>query len=343
MNALCPNTLKDVIVADLVGAKRSRRRFSAVISLENVGQPGGFRVSATGRTDQLILRFADLAEPLAGHRIATRDDLDQIIQFARRVRAGSLLIHCNSGISRSTAGGFAVFADRLGPGREAEALDRVIALRPAAIPNLLMVSLADRLLGRSGAMIAALLAWRDRPSHYHAGVRAAGDGTFHPGGLEQLAVVRDDELTEGNWISARVSRVVPAPVTVVFEFIANPANDPQWIDAIGHVRQINEGPIAVGTRFAQTAVGPIGQAEVVWEVVELLKDRKLVGRSVAGSYTFFGGYECEPASAYTRVTKFASFRRTGMLLAVPSSLGELLMRRQFDRWLLALCQLARRW
>ena len=72
---------------------------------------------------------------------------------------GSLLIHCQVGVSRSTAIALAILADRLGPGQEGEALQALLRLRPQAIPNLLVVSLADDLLARNGALRRAVSAW----------------------------------------------------------------------------------------------------------------------------------------------------------------------------------------
>ena len=60
---------------------------------------------------------------------------------------------------RSAAIALAVIADRLGPGAEREALDRLLAVRPEATPNLVVVELADRILQRSGHLVEALAAW----------------------------------------------------------------------------------------------------------------------------------------------------------------------------------------
>ena len=89
---------------------------------------------------------------------ATEHDIQQIITLARQLRSitGRILIHCEAGVSRSTAAALIIYACWLGPGRELEAMERVLAQRPIAIPNRRMVALADRLLGRNGRLTLVL-------------------------------------------------------------------------------------------------------------------------------------------------------------------------------------------
>ncbi len=92
----------------------------------------------------------------------TRDDVALILNLGaqclevRNPQSLHLLIHCYAGASRSTAASYALFCQALGAGRESEALDLVVGLRPRAFPNFLMVRYADELLNRGGAMIEAL-------------------------------------------------------------------------------------------------------------------------------------------------------------------------------------------
>ena len=89
---------------------------------------------------------------------ATEEDVKLIIELAEslRLETGKVLIHCEAGVSRSTAAALIMYACWFGPGREQEAMERVLAQRPIAIPNRRMVQLADKLLGREGKLVAVL-------------------------------------------------------------------------------------------------------------------------------------------------------------------------------------------
>lgn len=105
-----------------------------------------------------VLRFHDIALPLPGARIPEADDVAELLSLGRELRearAGShLLVHCHAGVSRSTAAA-AILLAQPHPGREREAMHMVAALRPVARPNRRMLTLADDLLGRRGALVRA--------------------------------------------------------------------------------------------------------------------------------------------------------------------------------------------
>ena len=92
---------------------------------------------------------------------ATEEDVRGIIQLAGQLRteSGTLLIHCEAGISRSTATALIIYACWLGRGREDEAMENVITQRPYAIPNRRMVALADNLLELDGRLLQARDNW----------------------------------------------------------------------------------------------------------------------------------------------------------------------------------------
>jgi predicted protein tyrosine phosphatase len=103
---------------------------------------------------KLRLLVADVVTELG----ATEQDIQQIITLARELRSatGRVLIHCEAGVSRSSAAALIMYACWLGPGREHEAMMRVLAQRPIAMPNPRMVELADRLLDRKGRLVEVL-------------------------------------------------------------------------------------------------------------------------------------------------------------------------------------------
>jgi predicted protein tyrosine phosphatase len=105
----------------------------------------------------LILGMDDIAEPLDGYVCPAEEHVTDLLAFIRGWdRAQPLVVHCYAGISRSTAGAF-ISACALNPGRDEAAIARLIrGASPTATPNRRLVSLADRMLGRNGRMVAAI-------------------------------------------------------------------------------------------------------------------------------------------------------------------------------------------
>ena len=129
---------------------------SHILTLASPGKPEGESPAGAHR---LHLAFNDIAEERPGLIAPSETDVRQIIAFGRSWDgARPLAISCELGISRSTAALFIVACDRrpdLSPGLIAEKLREV---SPCATPNPLLVSLADRILGRQDRMILAVRA-----------------------------------------------------------------------------------------------------------------------------------------------------------------------------------------
>jgi hypothetical protein len=156
------------------------------------------------------------------------------------------------------------------------------------------------------------------------------EGTFLP---VMRVAKKMTRYTRKDSISAEASRVIDCSIAKLFEFVLDPFNDPKWIDVIRSVSKNGAKDIAVGTQISQIAVGPIGQAHVTWEFVEIYRERRIFCRSVGGEYRFSGGYEFESIDSRVRIRKFASFQRTGMLKVVPKSIGDVMMEKMFQKWL----------
>ena len=92
------------------------------------------------------------------------EHVGDLLRFVRAWdRAAPLVVHCYAGISRSTAGAF-MTACALNPQRDEAGIARALRdASPTAMPNIRIVSLADRMLGRDGRMVAAIAV--DRPRH----------------------------------------------------------------------------------------------------------------------------------------------------------------------------------
>ena len=106
-------------------------------------------------TRKVRLLFGDTLDEESG---ATEADILSLMRLAQTLRSskGKVLIHCEAGVSRSSAAALILYACWLGPGLEGEAMRRVLAQRPIAIPNRRMVALADHLLKREGHLLQVI-------------------------------------------------------------------------------------------------------------------------------------------------------------------------------------------
>ena len=146
------------LLHDTVRSTGARRVVSLIKDTDLVKRPLGIAPA-----DHLILGMDDISEPLDGYVVPADEHVATLIAFARGWdRKRPLVVHCFAGISRSPAGAY-VTACALNPGRDemqiAHALRRA---SPTAAPNARIVSIADRMLGRQGRMVAAVGAMGER-------------------------------------------------------------------------------------------------------------------------------------------------------------------------------------
>lgn len=140
-------------VASFAQANRHKRKWDAILTCEDPRERQRLRLNDR---PQLVLPFEDCDDLSLGYAVATRDQVQSALEFGRDNAGSSLLVHCLHGVGRSAAVALAILADRLGAGREDEAVSTLLEPRPESTPNLVAVELADSLLGRGGALMGAL-------------------------------------------------------------------------------------------------------------------------------------------------------------------------------------------
>jgi predicted protein tyrosine phosphatase len=112
---------------------------------------------------RIEMHFNDAIEPGPGIELPQARHVEEILAFGNTFqrdlaarREAHLLIHCHAGISRSTAAMTALLTQADPEETEERIFERLVAIRPKAWPNSLMIGFADNLLGRGGRLTAAL-------------------------------------------------------------------------------------------------------------------------------------------------------------------------------------------
>jgi predicted protein tyrosine phosphatase len=86
-------------------------------------------------------------------------DAAAIIEFARRLKdcRGTVLCHCQAGVSRSPAVALLCLATWTGPGHERYCVEHLRRVRPCAVPHRGLIVFGDDLLGRGGKLVEAVI------------------------------------------------------------------------------------------------------------------------------------------------------------------------------------------
>lgn len=142
-------------VASLSTAAKTKRRFDAVLTLEDPSIRNGLRFHARPHPDHLILRFEDVDDLVEGIALPDVRHVEAAVAFGREHANASILVHCKAGVARSSAMALALMSDRFGDGREREAVAHLLEVRPVAVPNLIVLSFADSVLERQGRLVSA--------------------------------------------------------------------------------------------------------------------------------------------------------------------------------------------
>jgi len=110
---------------------------------------------------RLELRFGDVIDEIPGVRPPNREDIGQLLSFAREslgpaAAAPHLLLHCHAGYSRSPAAALLAMAAAYPEMPAQQAVDELWRIRPNIWPNLRVIEIGDQLLGRDEEIVRAV-------------------------------------------------------------------------------------------------------------------------------------------------------------------------------------------
>jgi predicted protein tyrosine phosphatase len=166
---------------ELAGHRKAR--VSHVLSILDPEWPVPEVFGRFGEHRKLELRFHDIIDEVPGSVAPGPRDVEQLLAFGAEldheaVTDAHLLVHCHAGVSRSSASMALLIAQAM-PDRPGDAIfAEVLRIRPQIWPNLRIVEMGDRALGRNGDLIAAA----HRIYHLQIARRPELIGDFRSGG-----------------------------------------------------------------------------------------------------------------------------------------------------------------
>lgn len=132
----------------------SRVKATHVLSILDPGRRP-FLHPKTPKKNWLLVHFEDnlyFEEPHG----PTIEHVSQILEWGKSLPDDAiLLVHCEAGVSRSTAAALALLVQHHGIEKLQECVAALVDVRPEASPNKLVTKLADDLLGCNGELHAA--------------------------------------------------------------------------------------------------------------------------------------------------------------------------------------------
>jgi len=116
-----------------------------------------FRPRTISKANYLMLAFNDISAPAPDLVLPSAEHIQTLLEFhASLLRDAPLVLSCYAGISRSTAAAYILACAAQPLMHENDIALKLRRATASATPNILMVCLADKLLGRDGRMVKAI-------------------------------------------------------------------------------------------------------------------------------------------------------------------------------------------
>jgi carbon monoxide dehydrogenase subunit G len=127
-------------------------------------------------------------------------------------------------------------------------------------------------------------------------------------------------------IEARSETTILRSIEDVFDFLADPRNEPKWLPGAGSVTKTSDGPIAAGSRF----VGEYQRAgRVELELVEFERPVRVTFRARSKIVDFDDAVDLAPLESGTRLVARMTAQPRGLMRFLAPAMART-MRRQFS-------------
>ncbi len=129
----------------------------------------------------------------------------------------------------------------------------------------------------------------------------------------------------------RVQKFVSAPPEVVFDYLAEPLNQPDWMEEISSVDLSEDEPVEVGTRFKHTVdITGRGSRVMGLEITELIENEVFEYSQTDGPYPLKTRYTLSPVDGGTLVVAIEESSLPGIYYKVMRPLVKWAVRRRLS-------------
>ena len=126
--------------------------------------------------------------------------------------------------------------------------------------------------------------------------------------------------------------LINQPIELVFDYVADQRNEPNYNPQMLQSEMITDGPIGVGTRFRATAQSGRREVEMLIEVTEYQRPRRFGSRTTMSSTDVDGGLTFEPVNGATRMSWSWDVRPKGSLRFLGPLIAHLGRRQEETIW-----------
>jgi uncharacterized protein YndB with AHSA1/START domain len=113
-------------------------------------------------------------------------------------------------------------------------------------------------------------------------------------------------------VSIEKSITIKRPVEEVFAYVSDAQNGPNWQNGLVEARQMTEGPLGVGTQFTDVRKFTGGKSESVIQCITYEPNKKVVFKTISGSWPLEDTFLFESITEGTRLTDRLEIQTSGL-------------------------------
>lgn len=121
-------------------------------------------------------------------------------------------------------------------------------------------------------------------------------------------------------IEVQTSAVINRPIDQVFEYVSQIENCLEWVPGLVMARQVNDGPIGIGTVGVETFQAPFGRLDIEWEITDYQPNKVCTFEAETFLAQSKVTFRLQPVEAGTRLMYLHESQPRGIFKLIPKRL-----------------------